>query len=98
MMEITKQVNDSNCVLKLEGDMTIYTATENKVHFEPYFDVEQNILLDMSAVNEFDSTGFQMLLLLERQTLENDNAFNVKLASPSVQEVLTLYNKKDWLI
>ncbi len=97
MMEITKQADDSKCSLTLEGDMTIYTATENKVHFEPYFDVEQNISLDMSAVNEFDSTGFQMLLLLERQTVENDSAFNVKPASPAVQEVLTLYNKKDWL-
>lgn len=97
MMEITKQADDSKCALKLDGDMTIYTAMENKAHFEPYFEIDQNISLDMSAVNEFDSTGFQMLLLLERQTMKNDSAFYVKPASPAVQEVLTLYNKKDWL-
>lgn len=97
-MEITKQTDDSKCALTLTGDMTIYTAMENKVHFEPYFESGQDMSLDMSAVNEFDSTGFQMLLLLERQTLEKDNVFNVKPVSPAVQEVLTLYNKQDWLV
>lgn len=96
-MEITKQADDSKCALKLEGNMTIYTAMENKKHFEPYFDVEQNISLDMSAINEFDSTGFQMLLLLERQTKVNDNEFSVEPASPAVQEVLMLYKKQHWL-
>ncbi len=95
-MEITKQTDNSQCALTLAGDMTIYTAMENKVHFEPYFDSEQNISLDMSAVNEFDSTGFQMLLLLERQAKANNNTFSVKPTSPAVQEVLTLYNKRDW--
>ncbi len=96
-MEITKHADKSRCALKLNGDMTIYTAMENKVHFEPYFDIEQNISLDMSAVNEFDSTGFQMLLLLERQTTENENEFSIEPASPAVQEVLTLYKKQHWL-
>ncbi|MEE9337022.1 MAG: STAS domain-containing protein [Methylococcaceae bacterium] len=96
-MEITKQTDNSKCALTLAGDMTIYTATENKVHFEPYFDIEQSISLDMLAVNEFDSTGFQMLLLLERQATENKKAFSVNQASPAVKEVLTLYNKQDWL-
>jgi len=96
-MEITKQTDNSKCALTLVGDMTIYTAMENKVHFDPYFDIEQTISLDMLAVNEFDSTGFQMLLLLERQAKANDNTFSVKPASPAVQEVLTLYNKQDWL-
>lgn len=96
-MEITKQKNDSKCALRLNGDMTIYTATENKVHFDPFLYSEQDITLDMLSVNEFDSSGFQMLLILERQALENDNTFRITKASPAVQEVLTLYYKKDWM-
>jgi anti-anti-sigma factor len=96
-MEITKQTDDTKCALTLNGEMTIYTAMENKVHFEPYFNIEQNIALDMAAVNEFDSTGFQMLLLLERQAAANENVFSIKQASPAVKEVLSLYNKQDWL-
>ena len=95
-MQITKQVDDTKCALTLNGDMTIYTAMENKVHFEPYFSTEKNITLDMSAVNEFDSSGFQMLLLLERQTLENKNTFSIVQSSPAVNEVLSLYKKEDW--
>ncbi len=96
-MEITEQKDSTKCALKLEGEMTIYTAMENKVHFTPYFTVEQTISLDMAAVSEFDSSGFQILLLLERQAITNDNAFTIKQPSSSVQEVLTLYNKQDWL-
>lgn len=95
-MEIIKQKDDSKCNLKLSGDMNIYTAMENKVQFEPYFNVEQSITLDMSAVNEFDSSGFQMLLLLERQALENNQLFKISQCSPAAQEVLSLYNKNDW--
>ncbi len=96
-MEITEQKDSSKCVLKLDGDMTIYTAMENKVHFDSYLYSEQNISLDMLAVNEFDSSGFQMLLLLERQALANDNTFKITKASPAVEEVLSLYHKKDWM-
>ena len=96
-MEITEQKNGSECILTLDGDMTIYTAMENKVHFDNYFGSQQDILLDMVTVSEFDSTGFQMLLLLERQTKENNKTFSVKSASPAVEEVLTLYNKRIWL-
>lgn len=97
-MKITKKSDNSKCVIKLDGDMTIYTATENKEHFEPYFLTEQDISVDMSAVNDFDSTGFQMLLLLERQALLNESTFQVSSASPAVQEVLDLYQKQAWLI
>jgi anti-anti-sigma factor len=96
MMEITKQADESQCALTLNGDMTIYTAMENKVDFEPYFNVEENITLDMSAVNEFDSSGFQMLLLLERQALKKEKTFNIVQRSPAVSEVLALYKKEDW--
>jgi len=96
-MEITKQIDDSKCTLTLNGDMTIYTAMENKVHFEPYFSVEQSISLDMEAVNEFDSSGFQMLLLLERQVLKSKNTFSIMRGSPAVQDVLSLYSKDNWL-
>ncbi len=96
-MEITKQADDTKCALTLDGEMTIYTASENKIHFDHYFNNVLDIALDMSAVSEFDSTGFQMLLLLERQAKENDKTFSIKPASPAVEEVLTLYNKQDWL-
>lgn len=95
-MEIIQQTDRTNCSLTLSGDMTIYTAMENKPHFEPYFTTEKNISLDMSAINEFDSTGFQMLLLLERQALQNDNTFTISQSSPAVQEVLQLYKKDNW--
>ena len=96
-MEITKQTDDTNCTLTLKGEMSIYTAMENKVDFEPHFGIEQNISLDMAAVNEFDSSGFQMLLLLERQAIENSKTFSILQSSPAVQEVLSLYSKNDWL-
>ena len=96
-MKITKQADDSKCALILNGDMTIYMAEENKEHFDDYFNNDLDISLDMSSVSEFDSTGFQMLLLLERQAKENNKTFNVKPASPAVEEILTLYNKLDWL-
>ena len=96
-MKITKQVDGSKCALTLNGDMTIYTAAENKDHFDHYFNNDLDISLDMSAVSEFDSTGFQMLLLLEQQAKENDKNFSVKPASPAVEEVLALYNKQDGL-
>jgi anti-anti-sigma factor len=84
-------------MLTLDGDMTIYTAMENKPVFEPYCRVEQDICLNLTAVNEFDSSGFQMLLLLEKEALTQNHEFSISQSSPAVQEVLSLYRKEHWL-
>ncbi len=96
-MEITTQNADNQCQLQFSGEMSIYSAMENKAKMAALFEVESDIALDASNVSEMDSSGFQMLLLLERQAAQHQKKFRLSAVSPVVQEVVSLYGKDDWI-
>ncbi len=96
-MEIIEQHEGDCYTLNIKGDMNIYGAMENKALFDPYFSLEGDMHLHLSEVHEFDSSGFQMLLLLERQARRQNKAFRVVDASAAVEEVISLFGKRDWI-
>jgi anti-sigma B factor antagonist len=77
-------------VLSLEGEMTIYRASELKAELlDPPMDCDE-LELDLSAVSELDSAGLQILLLLKRDLETSGRRLRLVNHSRAVYEVLEL--------
>lgn len=102
-MSFTKR-EDSNqkagsCLLDASPDMTIYAAANNLSEIKGFYSEFSYFELNLSAVEEIDSSGIQLLLAL-KQTAEKDGKQVVlNEISPPVSEVMDVLNIKshfDW--
>lgn len=81
---------DDGAALAVEGEMTIYRASELqplllnavRAHAAPAF--------DLSAVTEFDSAGLQLLLVARTLAASLGKPLRVTATSPAVDDVFAL--------
>ena len=78
--------------IAIEEDMTIYTASAQKVLLLEAVANCQELDLDLSRVGEMDTAGFQLLLLAKREAVKSDKALRITAHSKAVRELLDLYN------
>lgn len=78
--------------IAIKENMTIYTASEQKLLLLEALVNCQELDLDLSQVGEMDTAGFQLLLLTKREALKADKTVRLKAHSKAVTEVLELYN------
>ena len=94
-MGIVVNSKDSSCNVLIEDNMTIYEAAEQKTQLlEALKKVKkkEQIEIDLSNVNEMDTAGIQVLLLL-KQTAEKENKIVLLVAhSPASLDVIDRYN------
>jgi anti-anti-sigma factor len=76
--------------IRLEGELTVQTAAEQKTYLLAALQASSGIELDLSEIAEIDTAGLQLLLLLKREATQLGQG--LKLISPSapVIEVLKL--------
>ncbi len=79
------------CNLGISEEMNIYHAQALKDELLGYLNTYRLLQLDMSDVTEFDSAGFQLLLLLEHAARDADKQVQLHQASTAVNDVLNLY-------
>lgn len=78
--------------IRLEGDLTIYTAAQLKEQLLGEVAAREQLTLDLSAVGELDTAGLQVLLLAEREARAAGKALAIAQASGCVTEALQLVN------
>lgn len=78
--------------VRLEGDLTIYTAAQLKEQVLAELTTRERLTLDLSAVSEIDTAGLQVLLLAGREALAAGKNFSIAQASGCVTEALQLAN------
>jgi anti-anti-sigma factor len=79
--------------LRVDGDMTIYRATEvAQTLFDAVRAQPGDVSLDMSDVTEFDTAGLQLVLMARRMVEANGHHLEVAQPSECVLEVLKLCN------
>ncbi len=78
--------------LRIEGEMTIYSAAEHKAQILDHLEAYQELELDLSGVEEMDSAGLQILLLLKRECERAGHGLRLSNHSRAVFEVLELLN------
>ena len=87
-----KQQKEGITQLVIQGEMTIYTVREQKNILEDQLKACKELQIDLSGVDEIDSAGLQLLLLMKREAAEHLLKFSLVQHSQAVIEVLELLN------
>lgn len=98
-MAISIEKEDNHCSMRIDGDMTIYTALDQKQEIlqvirECIDDEIKATEIDLSQVDDFDTAGLQILLLVHKEAAANNHKVYLGALSKVVTEVLDLYNIK----
>lgn len=75
--------------LRIEGEMTIYTAAELKERIVAALAAD-SVAIDLAQVGEIDSAGLQLLLLAQRETAAAGKSLALHNPSGAVLECLDL--------
>ncbi|MGE8065868.1 STAS domain-containing protein [Pseudomonas sp. NPDC089569] len=78
--------------LSLVGELNIYSAAKLRQELLQALDPHQQLLIDLAGVEDFDSAGVQLLLVLEREAVRQNKVVNFVRHSAVVWEVLELLN------
>jgi len=103
-MSFTKREDSSqtvdSCLLDASPDMTIYSAASNLAEIKTYYSEFNHFELNLSAVEEIDSTGIQLLLALQQSATKDGKQVVLNGISAPVSEVMDVLNIKshfDWV-
>jgi anti-anti-sigma factor len=99
MTVITKTIDPEANVTKLAfgEDLSIYVIQEVKHQLDAVLNDGYMVDVDLSKVEEFDSAGLQLLVMLKRHLLANKLNFKVLVVSDTVQKLLDTYHLSDQL-
>lgn len=78
--------------IAIDENMTVYTASTQKLMLLEAVANCQELDLDLSQVSEMDTSGFQLLLLTKREAAKSDKVVRITAHSKAVTELLDLYN------
>jgi anti-sigma B factor antagonist len=91
-MDITLNVKGKSKILKLQGDFTIYAAADSKSELLAAVRDNPALHMDMTAVEEIDTSGVQLLLLMQREAKKTGHQLEITAASDAVKEVIHLFD------
>ncbi len=90
-MPLTESMRDGHVLLLISGGFTIFQAAESKPQLLNTLEhAEVTLELDLHAVEEFDTAGLQLLLLLKREAAQQDKLLTFSGLSPAVMAVVGL--------
>lgn len=91
MFTLTPSAFDGPTRLQVTGDLTIYQVAEAREALLQWLPFEAPAWqLDLSAIEEFDSAGVQLLLVLQRSLSSNGSPVSVVGCAPQVHELIEL--------
>lgn len=91
-IELIREKESGCCLLRIEGEMTIYGAAEMKEKLISSLGPCSEINADLSQVSEIDTSGIQLLLLLRREAQAQGKRFRIISKSAAVETVTGLLN------
>ncbi|MCP3689865.1 MAG: STAS domain-containing protein [Gammaproteobacteria bacterium] len=80
------------CQLTADSDMTIYSASQNHQDITDHFAQYSSFEIDLSAVEEIDCSGIQLLLALNHTAQKNSKTLTVTSVSDVAAEVMDVLN------
>jgi anti-anti-sigma factor len=90
---VRKKAGENKVQLQIAGNMTIYSIKKLKELLLKELKSSSGITLDMSGINEADTSAFQLLLFLKREAEATDRDFHVMNMSSRLQSIFSLYNE-----
>lgn len=92
MAIISAQATATSCTIKIEGDMTIHFASDLKAGMLALLSPSISLGLDLSEVEEIDTSGLQLIALFMREARAAGCPCSILSPGPSVQALFALYN------
>lgn len=89
-MQIEMHLDGRRALLSCSGELTIYEAAELQQALLASLAESDSIDLDLAAVSELDTAGFQQLLLLQREALAVAKPMRIRAHSAATREVFDL--------
>ena len=83
------------CRVIIDEDMTIYAIESLKLAFTKTFDSYHCFELNLSDVEEIDSSGIQLLLALKKELALRHKTFTLTAVSHEVEKLLDAYEIRD---
>jgi len=90
MIQISTANENGQAVIRLAGDLTIYSATEARQELEALLAKQPSLALDLSEVDEIDTSGIQLLLWLKREAAFRRESLTLLRHSSVVVEAFDL--------
>jgi len=82
-------IKDKNkSLLSIDGELTIYTATEYKNYLVENFSPDHALEIDLKGVEEIDTSGLQLLAAMSKQLSGEGNEINIVAISDVAKEAL----------
>lgn len=81
--------------IKIKGELRARKLAAIRSRLLPYTDTD--LSLDLSEINEFDTSSLQFLLSIRKELEANGNKLVVMSPSESVERIIRFYNK-DFLL
>lgn len=89
-MNFESVVENGQCKASADGELTIYVANDLKDKVNECVSSANSISLDLSKVEEIDTTCVQLLLQTKQACDSAEKSFAITEISPAVQDVLNL--------
>ncbi|WP_346204848.1 STAS domain-containing protein [Aeromonas salmonicida] len=89
-MPLHIETGEHKTLVKVSGEMTIYTAAELKQTLTPLLYRQQTLELDLSQVSEMDSAGLQLLLAAKKTMQQGGYPLHLVMHSHAVLDALEL--------
>ncbi|MBG7619154.1 STAS domain-containing protein [Herbaspirillum sp. AP02] len=90
-MPLTYSVQEDSLLLTVSGGLSIFQAAERKPELlHALTMVQPRVVLDLAGVDEIDTAGIQLLLLLRRELAERGRQLEIGAYSPAVVAALDL--------
>ena len=95
---LTAEAATDSTALRLGAEMTIaHAATHRETLVDAVAATAADLQLDLAGVQEFDSSGVQLLLAARRSLAERGHALRIVAASTPVHDALLLFGLADLL-
>lgn len=78
--------------LTIEGELTIFTAAEQKIKLLNFLNSGDALEINLSQVAELDTAGLQLLILIKREAAQQRKQLSFTMHSKAVLEILELAN------
>jgi anti-sigma B factor antagonist len=92
MIDISRHDDAGRHCLSIAGDLNIYAAVSAKQELLQALEAVDQLQIDLSQVEDFDSSGVQLLLLLKREAGRQRKQLEFVGHSYVVREVIDLLN------
>lgn len=76
--------------LRIEGELSVYRAAELKQTLLEQLETSTRLELDLSAVDDIDTAGLQLLLLARREARQREGGLRIVAQSAAVDDMLAL--------